>query len=161
MKFVAIAKSGECFWPLMYFQVLFVVIFEHSKIAYTFSSSASLFLGIRQSKHHELHALPIKFTVTIDGVIKIVATWSDSPIPPLFIFLVSFFLLITLNPSSSIHSFPCACSHDRGTESSQISWLQLHPPSASTHIFCLDPTLIQMLHLKCLFAFLEFQILYL
>lgn len=153
MKFVAIVKSGECFWPLMYFQVLFVVIFEHSKIAYAFSSSASLSLGIRQSKYYELNALPINFTVTIDSVIKIVATWSDPPVRPLFIFLVSLFLLITLNPSSSIHPFPCACSHDRGTKSSQISWLQLHPPSASIHIICLALMLIQMLNLKYLFAF--------
>lgn len=135
----------------MYFQVLFVVIFEHSKIAYTFSSSASLSLGIRQSKHHQLHALPIKFTVTIDSVITIMATWSDPPVPSLFIFLAIFFLLITLNPSSSIHPFPCTCSHDR-TKSSQISWLQLHPPLASIHIICLAPILIQMLSLKCLFA---------
>lgn len=153
MKFVATVKSGECFWPLMYFQVLFVVIFEHSKITYTFSSSASLSLGIRQSKLQELHALPINFTVTIDSVIKIIAMWSDPPIPPLCIFLVIFLLLIPLNPSSSRHSFPCACSHDRGTESSQFSWLQLHPPLASIHIICLAPTLIQMLILKCLFAF--------
>lgn len=153
MKFVATVKSGECFWPLMYFQVLFVVIFEHSKIAYTFSSSASLSPGIRQSESHKLHALPINFTVTIDSVIKIMATWSDPPMPPLCIFLAIFFLLITLNPSSSIHLFPCACSAYRGTKSFQISWLQLHPPLASVHIICLAPTPIQMLNLKCLFAF--------
>lgn len=118
-----------------------------------FSSSASLSLGTSQSKLHELHVLPINFTIIIVSVIKITTTWSDPPIFLLCVFLIIFFLLITLLPSSSIYPFPCACSHDRGTCSPQTSWLRLHPPLASIHVSCLALPLTLMLILKCLFSF--------
>lgn len=55
-------------------------------------------------------------------------TCSNPPILSLYIFLVIFFLLITLLPSSSIYPFPGVCSHHKGTDSPQFSWLLLCPP---------------------------------
>lgn len=72
-----------------------------------FFSAASLSLGTDQSNLHELHVLLFNFTIIIVSVIKIMPMWSD-------IFLIVFFLLITLFYSSSIYPFPYAFSYGRG-----------------------------------------------
>jgi len=116
------------------------------------SSSALLSVGISQSKLHELHVQPINFAIIIASAVKKM-TWSDPPLFPLYIFLMIFFFLIALLPSSSMSPFPWACSHYRGTYSPSISGLWLHTPLASVHVSCLAPSLMLMLILKCLFSF--------
>lgn len=83
------------------------LIWALKKCTFFFFSAASLSLGTDQSNLHELHVLLFNFTIIIVSVIKIMPMWSD-------IFLIVFFLLISLFYSSSIYPFPYAFSYGRG-----------------------------------------------